>query len=181
MNRTLFLAIICLFSASCGKANSTSNQKNTETKKSEAEAAKEDSIAIPDFTLEDVDGNEHTLSDYKGKVVLINFWTIYCPSCRREISKLVKLREKYKDEELVILGVGFDRKSNNLKVFRDINKINYHVLIGDEETLKKYKLRGVPTTYIMNKKGEVTDPIIGYNERMGGKLEEILLMFLENE
>lgn len=181
MNRILFLAIICLFSTSCGKANSTSNQEKTETKKQEAESAKEDSIAFPDFTLEDVDGNEHTLSDYKGKVVLINFWTIYCPSCKREISELIKLHEKYKDEGLVILGVGFDKKKDNLKVFRDVNKINYHVLAGDEQTLKKYKIRGVPTTYIMNKKGELTDPIIGYNKRMGEVLDEILLKFLENE
>jgi len=181
LNRILFLAIICFFAASCGKANSTSDPKGTETKNGETKTENADSIKAPNFTLEDVEGNEHTLSDYKGKVVLINFWTIYCPSCRREISKLVKLREKYKDEELIILGVGFDRKSNNLKVFRDLNKINYYVLVGDEQTLKKYKLKGVPTTFIMNKKGELTDTLIGYNERVGEKLEEILLKFLENE
>ena len=180
MNRILFLAIICFFSASCGKANSTSNPKKTE-EKSEAKAEKEDSIATPDFTLEDVDGNEHTLSDYKGKVVLINFFTISCPSCRRETVKLMELSEKYKDEELVILGVGFDKKSKNLKIFRDINEINFHVLVGDKETLEKYKLQGVPTTYIMNKKGELTDPILGYSKHVGKKLEEILLKFLENE
>lgn len=180
MNRILFLAIICFFSASCGKANSTSNPKKTE-EKSEAKTEKEDSIAAPDFTLLDVDGNEHTLSDYKGKVVLVNFFTIYCPSCRREFVKLIELSEKYKDEELVILGVGFDKKSNNLKNFRDINEINFHVLVGDKEILEKYKLQGVPTTYIMNKKGEMTDPILGYSRHVGEKLEEILLEFLENE
>ena len=181
MNRILFLVIIFFFSASCGKANNTSSQKKTEPKKNEAEAVKEDSIALPDFTLEDVDGNMHTLSDYKGKVVLINFWTIYCPSCRKEISTLVKLREKYKNEDLVILGVGFDRESNNLKIFRNLNKINYYVLVGDKQILEKYKLKGVPTTYIMNKKGEITDPLIGYNKRVGEKIEEILLNFLKNE
>ena len=180
MNRILFLVFICFFSASCGKANSTSSPKKTEGK-SEVKEEKEDSIAAPDFTLLDVDGNEHTLSDYKGKVVLINFWTISCPSCRKEISKLVKLREEYKNEELVFLGVGFDRERNNLKIFRDINKINYHILVGDKETLKKYELKGVPTTFIMDKKGELTDPILGYNKRVGEKLEEILLEFLENE
>lgn len=97
------------------------------------------------------------------------------------MSKLMKLREKYKDEELVFLGVGFDKKSNNLKIFRDINKINYHILVGDMETLKKYKIRGVPTTFIMNKKGELTDPIIGYNNRMGQKIEESLVELLEDE
>jgi peroxiredoxin len=180
LNRSLFLAIICFLSASCGKANSTSNPKKAK-EKSEAKTEKENSIGVPDFTLEDVDENEHTLSDYKGKVVLINFFTIHCPSCRREMSKLMKLREKYKDEELVFLGVGFDKKKDNLKVFRDINKINFHILVGDEQTLKKYKLKGVPTTFIMNKKGEPTDPILGYNKRVGEILEEILLKFLENE
>ena len=98
MNRILFLIIVCFFSASCGNANSTSNPKKTE-EKSAAKAEKEDSIAVPDFTLLDVDGNEHTLSGYRGKVVLVNFFTIPCPACRREIVKLIKLRKKYKDEE----------------------------------------------------------------------------------
>jgi peroxiredoxin len=181
LNRILFLAIICFLASSCGRANSTSNQKEAETKSEETKVENTDSIAAPDFTLEDVDGNVYTLSDYKGKVVLINLWTIYCPSCRREISKLIKLREKYKDEELVILGIGFDKNRNNLKAFSNLNKMNYHILVGNKEILTKYRIIGVPTTFIMNKEGVLTDTIIGYNNRMGKKIEEKLLELLENE
>ena len=181
MNRILFLAIVCFFAASCGRANSTSNKKESETKDGAIKTENKDSITAPDFTLEDIDGNEHTLSDYKGKVVLINFWTIYCPSCRLEISNLMKLHEEYKDDKLVFLGVGFDKNKNNLKAFSNLNKINYPILAGDKKTLEEYRIMAVPTTFIMNKKGELSDTIIGYNSRLGKKLEERLLELLENE
>jgi cytochrome c-type biogenesis protein len=181
LNRILFLTIICFFAASCGRANSTSDKKNSETKSEELNIENTDSIAAPDFTLEDVYGNKHTLSNYKGKVVLINFWAIYCPSCRLEISNLMKLYEKYEDDRLVFLGVGFDKDKNNLKAFSNLNKINYPILAGDKEIATKYRIIAVPTTFIMNEKGELTDTIIGYNNRLGKKIEDRLLELLKNK
>jgi len=181
LNRILFLTIICFFAASCGRANSTSDKKNSEAKSKELNTENTDSIAAPDFTLEDVYGNEITLSDYKGKVVLINFWAIYCPSCRLEVSKLMKLYEKYEDDRLVFLGVGFDKSKNNLKAFTNLNKMKYHILVGDKEIATKYSIMAVPTTFIMNEKGELTDTIIGYNNRLGKKIEDRLLELLKNK
>ncbi len=181
MNKTLFLTIICFFTASCGKAKSTSDSKKSETNHNETKIESADSIKAPDFTFEDVEGNEHTLSDYKGQVVVLNFWTIYCPACRAEIAGLMELYKKYKDKGLVILGIGIDKNPDRIKTFSKLNNINYTVLLADIEIARKYQLRGVPTTFIMNKEGELTDTILGYNYRLGKMLEESFLELFKDE
>jgi peroxiredoxin len=181
LNRTLFLTIICFFVTSCGKANSTSDSKKPEINHNETKTEAENSIKAPDFTFEDVEGNEHTLSDYKGQVVILNFWTIYCPSCRREIAGLIELYKKHKDKGLVILGIGIDKNPNRLKTFSKLNNINYTILLADIEIAKKYSLKGVPTTFIMNKEGELTDTILGYNQRLGKMLENSFLELSKDE
>jgi peroxiredoxin len=179
LNKILLLTIICFSAANCGKANASPNSK--EPKKNQNETKIIESIKAPDFTFEDVDGNEHTLSNYKGKVVLINFWTIYCPSCRREITSLIELYKKHKDKGLVILGIGIDKNPNRLKTFSKLNNINYTILLADIEIAKKYSLKGVPTTFIMNKEGELTDTILGYNQRLGKMLENSFLELSKDE
>lgn len=181
MNRTLFLTIICFFTASCGEANSTSNSKESKKNQSETKTEVAESIKAPDFTFEDVEGNKHTLSDYKGQVVLLNFWTIYCPSCRREIAGLIELYKKHKDKGLVILGIGIDKNPDRLKAFSKLNNINYTILLADIEIAKKYSLKGVPTTFIMNKEGELTDTILGYSHSLGKMLEEKSLELLKED
>ena len=181
MNRILFLLIFFFFSFNCGKANETTNPEKNEAQNTDTKTENADSIKAPDFTFENVDGNIHTLSDYKGKVVVLNFWVIHCPACRVEISGLMKLNEKHKDKELVILGIGIDKNTDNLKAFSKYNQINYPILLGDMATAIEYSIKAVPTTFVMNREGDLTDTIIGYNARIGKKLEERLLELLENE
>lgn len=181
MNKIFFVAVICFLTASCGKADSNFNSKNTETKNSKIEEEKVDSIEAPDFTFEDAEGKEHTLSDYKGETVLINFWVIHCPSCRAEISYLMELYKNYKDKGLILLGVGVDKNPDRLKTFSRVNEINYPILIGDMETLMKYGIKAVPTTFIMNEEGELSDTIVGYSYRLGKNIENRILELLGNE
>jgi cytochrome c-type biogenesis protein len=163
------------------RSNSSSNQKETEKKSGKQDVDKERLIAAPDFTFEDTEGNKHTLSDYKGKVVLINFWVINCPACRAETSFLMKLYDEYKDNKnLVILGVGIGRE-NYLKAFSKLLKINYPILLGDIEIVKEYSIIGVPTTFIMDKNGVLTDTIVGYNRNMGEKMENTIQELLKEE
>ena len=63
----------------------------------------------PDFTLPDLEGNSLTLSDFKGKVIILNFWATWCSPCRKEIPDFIELYENYKDEGLLIIGVNLDR------------------------------------------------------------------------
>ncbi len=180
MNRFSVLIILCFLTTISCRANSSSAQKESEKKSEKTNLDEEKLIAAPDFTLEDTEGNKHTLSDYKGKVVLINFWSINCPPCRAEIPYLMKLYDEYKDEELVILGVGMNR-ANYLKSFSKLLKINYPILLGDMETALKYGVRAIPTSFIMDRNGELTDTIIGYNKSIGEKTEKTLQELLKEE
>lgn len=180
MNRFYVLIFLCFFMTVSCRADSTSNQKETKKKSEKTNVNEEKLIAAPDFTLEDTEGNEHTLSDYKGKVVLINFWAINCPACRAEISYLMKSYDEYKDKELVILGVGMNR-ADYLKPFSKLLKIKYPILLGDMETAKKYSIFAVPATYIMDRNGQLTDTIIGFNMIIGEKIEKTIQELLKEE
>jgi cytochrome c-type biogenesis protein len=180
LNRFSLLIVLCFFMTVSCRANSSSSQKGSEKKSEKTKVDEEKLIAAPEFTFEDTEGNKHTLSSYKGKVVLINFWVVNCPACRAEISYLMKLYDEYKDEELVILGVGIGKK-DYLKAFSKYFNINYPILLGDMETAMKYSILAVPTTFIMDRKGELTDTIIGYNKIIGKKMEKTLQELLKEE
>ncbi|MEO0293038.1 MAG: TlpA disulfide reductase family protein [candidate division WOR-3 bacterium] len=179
MNKFLILIIIlCSFpTVSCNSSNSSTKKEI----KTNPEKGKE--TLAPDFTLEDLEGNKHTLSKYKGKVVIINFWAIHCPACRKEILFLKNLYKEYieeKNENLVILGIGIGKKSN-LKFFSDFIKINYPILICDIETARKYRVQAVPVTIIINKKGEIINTRMGFSESFGEKIKIIVKELLKEE
>jgi len=124
--------------------------------------SKELTIA-PDFTLQDINGNEVTLSDFKGKVVILNFWATWCPPCRKEIPVFIELYKKYKDEGLVIIGISLDREGKKVLIpFVKKFGINYPVLIGTQKVVDAYGgIRGIPTTFIIDKKGKIRKKHIG--------------------
>lgn len=111
-------------------------------------------IPAIDFTLPDLRGKNHTLSSYKGKVVLLDFWATWCGPCRVEIPGFVSLYKKYKKKGLVALGVGLDRR-DALKKFAKKYKMNYPVLIGTREIGGAYGIRAIPTTFLLDKKNRV--------------------------
>ncbi len=82
------------------------------------------------FTLKDVAGRDVRLSQYKGRVVLLNFWATWCGPCRTEIPSLVSLYRDYQDRGLVVLGVSVDSEVHLVKPFARVMKMNYPVLIG---------------------------------------------------
>jgi thiol-disulfide isomerase/thioredoxin len=82
------------------------------------------------FTIKDVAGKDVRLSQYKGQVVLVNFWATWCHPCRTEIPSLVSLYREYKDRGLVVLGVSVDSEVQLVKPFARVMKMNYPVLIG---------------------------------------------------
>jgi len=145
------VAVITLLLISCGGTNNGSQAGNDE---------KNVNLA-PDFTLVDLDGNEHTLSNYRGKVVIIDFWATYCPPCRLEIPHFIQFYNDYKDDGLMILGIGLDGETK-LKPFSKEFGINYPILIGDRATAMNYDVRVIPVTFILNKKGGIKKKIIGY-------------------
>jgi len=136
-------------------------------KLSSAKAQVETGAPAPDLTLPDVKGGSVTLSAYKGKVIILDFWASFCPPCRQEIPDFIKLFGAYKDKGLMIVGVSVDRTSvDELKKFCRSMKITYPVLIADKGTIERYGgIRYIPTTFIIDKDMKIVKKFIGYTSR----------------
>lgn len=127
-----------------------------------AEAAK-NSEKAPDFELSDMQGQKHRLSDFHGKVVLINFWASWCRECITEMPSLNAMYEKFKNKDVVVLGVSTDSDIRDIKKSLGRTPVTYPVLIDrDGEVFeRKYAVRGLPTTVIVDKKGYIAGRILG--------------------
>jgi len=137
-------------------------QSNKDSNKVKQEEPKK--FEAPDFSLKNIAGEEVRLSDYRGKIVFINFWATWCGPCRHEVPAFVELQEEYGKDNLVILGISLDR--GDLSVvpkFADEYRINYEVLYGDANVVQKYGgINSIPTTFIVDRDGYIRDGMVGF-------------------
>jgi thiol-disulfide isomerase/thioredoxin len=117
---------------------------------------------IIDFELLNLNGERIKLSDYHGKVVLLNFWATWCPPCRTEIPSLQRLYEEFEDEDFIILAVNLQEDKNWILSFMEGNKMSFPVLLDtNNKAWSLYGTSGIPTTYIIDKQGKMISRIIG--------------------
>jgi peroxiredoxin len=111
---------------------------------------------MPDVTLNDASGHPVRLSDFRGKVVLLNFWTTSCQQCDGEIPWFKEFQQTYSDG-LVVLGVSLDKNGwASARPYAEAMKINYRVMVGGEDVARQYGgLRSIPTTLIIDKSGRI--------------------------
>lgn len=110
------------------------------------------------FTVKDIDGKDVRLSQYKGKVVLVNFWATWCKPCRVEIPALTSLYRDYKDKGFVVLGISVDSEVPAVKPFARVMKMNYPVLIGaghEDLSTAFGPFLGFPTSVLVKRDGAV--------------------------
>jgi peroxiredoxin len=127
-------------------------------------ACKADTAANLDFTLKDMNGASVKLADFKGKVILVNFWATWCPPCKAEIPGFIELYDQYKDQGLVILGVSGDDDPETLKAFASEWKINYPMIVGRDEQalLDSYgPIYGYPISVLVGRDGAVCGRHVG--------------------
>jgi thiol-disulfide isomerase/thioredoxin len=120
-------------------------------------------LAAPAFALKNLQGKTVRLEDYKGKVVLINFWATWCAPCQSEMPELVKLQKKYGAKGLQILGVTYEPEKLTAvnRVARKF-KINYPLLFGSAELSKQYRIEEVlPVTILVDREGKMQSQILG--------------------
>lgn len=113
--------------------------------------------AAPPFELKDANGATATLADYKGKVVLFNFWATWCVPCRAEIPWFQEFDKKYKDQGFAVLGVSMDEEGWGIvKPYLEERKISYRIVIGDEHTSTMYGgIDALPTTFLIDREGKI--------------------------
>jgi len=121
----------------------------------------------PEWTLNDVDGNPVSFAQFKGKTVVIDFWATWCPPCRVEIPGYIEMQNEYAKDDLVIIGVSLDRKGPEVvKSFMEKHGMNYVVVMGNEKTVEAFGgFRGIPTTFIVDRDGNIRDKKTGAEEK----------------
>ena len=136
----------------------------------------------PDFSLKNLSSQRVTLKQYRGNIVILDFWATWCPPCRASIPELIKLQDKFKKKGLVILGISMDdpRRADNqyIQSFCEKFKVNYMVLRYNSNVLESYFGRqapALPTMYVIDREGIVRDKHVGFSsDALQKSLERLL-------
>lgn len=177
MVNRIILFLVLAFSISAVNYARDTEKLNSSESKSITSVEKEGDKA-PNFSLKSVDGKTVKLSDYKGKIVILDFWATWCPPCRRGVPDLISIQKEFK-KDVVVIGISLDRE----KTIKDVPGfikdygINYPVVYGDDKVTVDYGgIRSIPTSFVIDRKGNVVDSHIGLvpKEVFTDKVKELL-------
>ncbi|RMG65896.1 MAG: TlpA family protein disulfide reductase [Calditrichaeota bacterium] len=169
----IVLATILLLSSflvACENSHEGESSKAVANKAHENTAGTADQLQsnqaqlAPDFALKNANGETIRLSDFRGKLVLVDFWATWCGPCRMEIPGFVKLYNQYKDKGLVIIGVSLDQNGwDAVNPFVKEFNIPYPIVIATHEVTEAYGgIPAIPTTFIISPKGEILEKVVGF-------------------
>lgn len=149
-----------------------------------------DRTSAPVLTLPDERGKQVRLSDYRGKVLLLDFWATDCGGCRLEIPGYIQLQAAYKDKGLAVVGVSMDIWYEDLKTSKDAwnrvdpfakqQKINYTILMADGHTSDAYRINSLPATYLVDRNGRIAASYIGVIANNDNVEKNIQLLLAEH-
>jgi peroxiredoxin len=118
--------------------------------------------AAPEFALKDSSGKTVTLQDYRGKVILLDFWATWCHGCKQEIPWFSEFERKYAPKGLTVVGVSLDEEGWKLvKPFLETAKVPYRIVLGDNPTAKKYGIENMPDTFLIDRHGRIAATYVG--------------------
>ena len=141
-------------------AQSASSAQRGKSGSEAPKIAPADAEVAPDFALKDIAGNEVRLSDYRGKVVALNFWATWCGPCKLETPWLVELREQYHKQGFEIIGVSVDSLGEyypaDISAFTKKYKVSYPVVMATKEMVSAFgPVTGLPTTLVIDRQGKI--------------------------
>ncbi len=116
----------------------------------------------PDFTLVDLEGNQVTLSDFRGKTVFLNFWATWCPPCRAEMPEMEAVYQEYKDKGVVVIGVDIMEAESEVRQFVEQGGYSWtFVLDTSGEVAGNYEIAAIPTSFFIDREGVIQVVNIG--------------------
>ena len=117
------------------------------------------------INLKDINGKNISLSDFKGKIVFLNFWTTWCPTCRIEVPSMEKLHQKFKNKDFAMVTVNLRESASKVKAFFKKFKLTFTALLDSTgEVGASFGIRAIPTTYILDKTGRIIGRVNGPRE-----------------
>jgi len=118
-----------------------------------------------DFVLTDLDGKQHRLSDYRGQVVIINFWATWCPPCRAEMPSMQRAWEQLEKEGILMLGIDVGEDEDTIFQFTANYPVEFPLLMdSDSKVIDQWPVLGLPTTFVVDPKGNIVYRAIGGRE-----------------
>jgi thiol-disulfide isomerase/thioredoxin len=137
------IAVLALLGAACGRSNEA-----------------------PDFSLPGLTGETVRLKDYRGKVVLVDFWASWCGPCRMEVPHLVELQTEYGPRGLTIIGVAVSDREESVRMFAEQMGVNYLTALGTPEVVEAYgNFTSIPTAFLISPDGRIAARYTGYQEK----------------
>ena len=139
-------------------------------------------VEAPNFKLEDIDEYEYDFSEYRGKVVLLNFWATWCPPCRREMPSMERLYRKYQDKDFSVIAVNQMEDEDKIFAFTGAleTQLTFNILLDTQSTVSQnYDVRGLPTTYLIDKQGRIRYRAVGGREFDHPKVEKIIQSLMQ--
>lgn len=129
------------------------------------EQSKQGAQMLFSTTLPDLQGVEQNISQWRGKVIVVNFWATWCTPCREEIPEFIEAQKKFNEQGLVIIGIAIDQP-DKVKMFSKEFGINYPILVGSMSTWQLLEATGnqrsvLPYTVVLNRAGEIVDSYLG--------------------
>jgi peroxiredoxin len=161
--------------ASCGEHRGSQTEVQAA-----ANPASYDTTLAPDFALPDLKGRTVHLKDFRGKVVVLDFWATWCGPCKMEIPHFAELLKRHGEKGLEIVGVAMDETGADVvKPFVEKNGLPYHVVLGDDYTASRFGgVNALPTTFVIDRGGHIARKYIGYQSLES--FEEDLAPLLES-
>jgi peroxiredoxin len=160
------IVFAALLAASCGGKEPPANGREGGSPAAGVPAA-QDRRPAPNFTLKDLDGRDVRLTDFRGQVVMVNFWATWCPPCRAEIPDFIELQSQLGSKGLQIIGISLDDGgAAKVAPFASQNRINYTMLVNGNGAASAYGgIEGIPTTFLLDRQGRVVERRAGVAPR----------------